>query len=204
MQRRLLAALFLCAAALAAQDPTPPAAVPTQDPPTSRAAIQQQVDALRDDAALAPELKNQLSEVYGRALDFAKSTEANEAATRTFAEQSATAANRFQEVRAQLDEIGDPFAPTPGATLPTLEQELQAKTQALAAATTEATDREKESRRRAERRANVPAVIADRRKMLEALPEQLPDTPGTDPRLLTARRIARVTERAQLRSEIDG
>jgi len=212
MLRLLLATAFtfVAIAATAAQDPARPApAVPAaQDPPQSRTSIQASIDAARDDATLAADLKAALLEVYGRALEFAKATETNTAAAGKFTEMKNGAPDLLVAVRAQLDAIGEPAkpavatAPAAATQITDLEQELAKRQLELTTATGDSAAQEQEARKRAERRTSVPQTLVDRKKQLDALPEQIADAPDVDPRLLTARRVARLAERERLRSEI--
>ncbi len=205
MLRILLAGViaFSAAATLKAQDPPPPTAVSPQESASSRPAIQAQLDAWRADESLPAELKGTLVEIYGRALDFAKTAESNQAATAKFVGQTAAAPKAFAELRGQLDAVGEPGHPTPRTALPELEQELATRQLQQSTAANEAVELEKETRRRTERRTSAPATIDERKKQLEALPDAVPDAPDADPRLQTARRTVRQAERARLQSEVD-
>src|SRR5262245_49931900 len=149
MLRLLLATAFalVAAAATAAQDPARPApAVPAaQDPPQGRTSIQANLDAVRADASLAADLKAALLEVLGRALEFAKATETNTAAARSFAEQQAAAPEQLGRIREQLDAIGEPTKPAAAAAIADLEPELATRQRELTTLTGDSSALEQEA-----------------------------------------------------------
>src|SRR5262249_44286572 len=146
-----------------------PAVPAAQDPPQGRTSIQANLDAVRADASLAPDLKAALIEGLGRALEFAKATETNTAAVRPFTEQKNAAPDLLTKVRAQLDAIGEPAVPAATAAITDLEQELARRQLDLTTATGESTALDQEARKRTERRASVPQTLVDRKKQLDAL-----------------------------------
>ncbi|MGE3173411.1 MAG: mechanosensitive ion channel domain-containing protein [Planctomycetota bacterium] len=203
MRRTLLACVvaFGALGGLRCQDPSPPATATA--PEANRAAIQARLDELKADEALPAELKTALLDVYGRALEAARLTEAQTTATADFTARAQGAPDELRAAREQLDRTLQPEPPAKGLSLAELEQGVTARTQAQTEAAAATTQLDAEARQRADRRASVPPLVAELRKQLDTLPEQVPAAAGVDPRLQAARQVLRTAERARVRSQLE-
>ncbi|MFO1078157.1 MAG: hypothetical protein U1E73_10595 [Planctomycetota bacterium] len=177
---------------------------PGQQPETAPAALQARLDAIAGDDAIAAELKTAITDALKRALEAAKTTDKNTAALKNYTARRDSAAGQLADTKKALDALANgELAAVAGKTIPELEQALKAAQQAQAEQAQAAQDLDKEIARRAERRTAVPAAIAELRAQLQALPAAPADNPEVDARLATANRLALLTQRQRLQSEID-
>ncbi|MBL8730405.1 MAG: mechanosensitive ion channel [Planctomycetes bacterium] len=199
----LFLSLLVGTVALRVPAQTPPAQDPAAE--ISVAALQARIDAVNADTALAPEAKAPLLEALGRAIESARATESKQQAIARYADLRASAADRLQRRRGELQALDgrQPGPPRRDLDLADLEQGLAAAQQAQADAQKMAVDVETERSRRAERRTAIPTSTAEWKARLDALPTQPADAPGVDPRLVNARRLALLAERLRLQAEID-
>lgn len=188
--------------ALPAQE-TPPVAPEASE--LTVTAIQGRLDAAQSDAGIPAELKSSILEPLAKALEQIKAAEALRERQRRYVAQRGAVSTRLAERQAELValEARRPGPPGGSLRLPELEQGLVQAQQNQADAQKLAAEIEREAVRRTERRQAMPALTAELRARLDALPAVPTETADADARLVAARRLLVRAERERLSAELD-
>ena len=184
---------------------SPSNATDTDEGMVSVEQLQQRLEAIKTDAAVSDELRDQLTDQYERAIRLRGNADAYLVQQADLRQRTDSAPARLVEVQDQLAEAPAAAVEVPAeASLDVLQQSLQAARSEVEQAKASRSAIEAVIHERAARRTEIPRLLVAARGQLDALKSMSRATDPEEPPALTeARRVRRAAERLATKRQID-